>query len=307
MKIGLVLGGGGARGLAHIGVLKVLLERGYEPVAIAGCSMGGIIGAMFAAGKSPEDIYAIANDLPYLQLADFGKMGALIGGNGIKSFLQEHLPENFEDLQIPLTVTAVDVQEGQLIVLNEGKLVPALRATSALPGLISPEIHHKKTLIDGGLLNNLPVDLIRTMTPHPVIAVDVAAPANRYLNFEHEQEKKGWRERFEQVFSGEIFNDMFKRALTIELFMKSFDVPQKVLTETRLAMNPPDLLLRPKLARDFGVEDFPRFEEAYQAGCDISNEVLQSKDLVPVLQLEDTQSESVPLEGSQLAPLQPSS
>lgn len=290
MKIGLVLGGGGARGLAHIGVLKVLIERGYEPVAIAGCSMGGIIGAMIAADKSPEDIYAIADNLPYLKLLDMGKMGALMGGKGIAKFLQEHLPENFEDLSIPLTVTAVDVQEGQLVVLNEGALVSALRATSALPGLISPEIHHNRALIDGGLLNNLPVDLIRTMTSHPVIAVDVAAPANRRLDFEHEKDDKeeekdlSLRERFRAVISGDFFEnafqDIFKRGLTIELFMKSFDVPQRVLTETRLAMNPPDVLLRPKLARDFGVEDFNRFEEAYARGIEIAEEMLDS-DILP--------------------------
>lgn len=300
MKIGLVLGGGGARGLAHIGVLEVLLERGYKPIAIAGCSMGGIIGALFAAGKSPKEIHDIADNLPYLKLLDMGKMGALMGGKGIEKFLQKHLPENFEDLAIPLTVTAVDVQEGKLVVLNEGALVSALRATSALPGLITPEIYEdhendifeQRVLIDGGLLNNLPVDLIRTMTPCPVIAVDVAAPANRRLEFEHEKEKNGknskdfsLRERFRAVMSGDFFEDafqdMFKRSLTIELFMKSFDVPQHVLTETRLAMNPPDVLLRPRLARDFGVEDFMRFEEAYARGREIAEEVLDS-DALPM-------------------------
>lgn len=285
MDIGLVLGGGGARGYAHIGVLRALLEHNCQPVAISGCSMGGLVGAFFAAGYSPDAMEALIREAKLIKFLEVGSLGGIIGGGGLEKFLHEHLPENFEELSLPLAVTTVDVQKGELVILRSGKLIPALRATSALPGIFSPMKHRERYLIDGGLLNNLPVDVIRTMTLEPIIAVDVAAPPDRTLEFGDEAKASGWSAKLQQVFSGgmqgfaervkNVFSgitlDFLSRSLTIELFMKSFDVPQAVLTELRLAMQPPALLIRPELDHQFGVEDFERLDEAlkagYQAAC----------------------------------------
>ncbi|MCB0078556.1 MAG: patatin-like phospholipase family protein [Anaerolineales bacterium] len=266
MEIGLVLGGGGARGSAHIGVIQALEARDLTPVAIAGCSMGAIVGAFCAAGFSAAEMQEIMSELTYQQLLSFGGMGGLIGGRKILTLLERHLPATFEELAHPLHVTTVDVQTGELVVLRSGPLAPALRASSAIPGIFSPVEHRGHFLVDGGLLNNLPVDVIRTMTLHPIVAVDVAAPPNRRLDFG--KDKPTLSQRIEAMVSGEesLLDSLFRRALTVELFMKTFDVPQRVMTEMRLAMQPPDLLIRPRLDPQFGAEDFDRQGEAIEAG-----------------------------------------
>jgi NTE family protein len=263
MKIGLVLGGGGARGFAHIGVLRSLEKRGLEPVAIAGCSMGGIVGAMVAAGYDSKRILEIVTEIKPWKLLDVGKMGALIGGRGMAHAMDQYLPYTFEELKIPLAVTAVDLQEGKLAIFTEGPLQPALRGTSSIPGIISPEKQGDRYLIDGGLLNNLPVDVIRSLTNAPVLAVDVAAPANRHVPLDD-----SIMDRAKDIIRGK------KRPLTFELFMKAFDIPAAMLTETRLALNPPEVLVRPKLDPDLKTEDFKRYPEAVEAGFEATEAAL---------------------------------
>ena len=256
-SIGLALGGGGARGLAHIGVLRALEERGYTIEAIAGCSMGGIIGALIGSNRTSQEITELFQQTKFHEVLDFGALGGLLGGKGIASRLEECVHESFEDLDIPLKVTAVDVQRGTLVVLGSGPLVPALRATSALPGILSPVEHVDRVLIDGGLLNNLPIDVLRTMCLATAVAVDVGAPHNREIHF---QEDRGFLQALRNLRRKRF------RTLTVELFMKSFDIPQRFITETRLAMDPPNLLVRPRLDVGFGVEDFHRLEEAIELG-----------------------------------------
>ncbi|MEM6432225.1 MAG: patatin-like phospholipase family protein [Deinococcota bacterium] len=286
MDIGLVLGGGGARGYAHIGVLQALEEQGLRPVAISGCSMGGLVGAYFAAGYSAADIRALVSEISFLQLLTPGVLGGLVGGSKFEALLDEHLPKTFEELSLPVAVTTVDVQCGELFIFRSGQLTPALRATSALPGIIAPIHYEGRYFIDGGLLNNLPVDVIKTMTHAPVVAVDVAAPPNRKLAFTKTEPK--FSTRFQSLFTDDMQNfadnlkqlvapslELFKRSLTIELFMKSFDVPQAVLTQMRLAMHPPALCIVPELDTQFGVEDFGRLEEGIEAGYEAARAALE--------------------------------
>lgn len=268
-KIGLVLGGGGARGIAHVGVIRALDERGFIPEAIAGCSMGAIVGALMGKGMTTAEIIQAFRELRPHELLDFGAMGGIIGGGGIEKKLFEYVPGTFEELELPLKVTAVDVQTGQLAIFGSGPLVPALRASSALPGILSPMPHLGRTYIDGGLLNNLPVDVIRTMTLCPVVAVDVAAPPNRHLDFEHHGGLVG---KLKKLSRREF------RTLTVELFMKSFDIPANLITEMRLAISPPELLIRPDLDVNFGVEDIHRAQEAYDAGYRAATEALENTD-----------------------------
>lgn len=255
MNIGLVLGGGGARGFAHIGVLKSLEKRGLAPVAIAGCSMGGLVGALIAAGHGSGRILEIIDEVKPWKLLDRGRMGSLIGGRGMAHEMGKFLPDTFGELKIPLAVTAVDLQEGKLVVITEGQLHPALRGTSSIPGIISPEVLGERYLIDGGLLNNLPVDVIRAMTNAPVLAVDVASPPNRHIPIED-----SLLDRTKEVIKGK------KRPLPFEMFMKAFDIPAAMLTESRLALNPPEVLVRPRLDLDLKTEDMTRYEEAVDAG-----------------------------------------
>ncbi|HRW08775.1 MAG TPA: patatin-like phospholipase family protein [Caldilineaceae bacterium] len=274
MKVGLVLGGGGARGLAHIGVIRALEEFDIQVVAISGCSIGAIIGAFYAAGKTAGEMQELVTYLPYRKLLHLGELGGLIGGKGIEAFLAAHLPPTFEELDLPLSMTAVDVQEGKLLVLRSGQLIPAIKASSALPGILSPVKYGGRYLVDGGVLNNLPVDIISSMTLAPVIAVDVAAPHNRRLGFESKE-----THMLDQV--GEILqgkrnplDSLLARGLTLELFMKAFDVPQRVVTEMRLSMHPPELLIRPELDSQLGIEDFRHAQVAIEQGYQAAKQAL---------------------------------
>ncbi len=265
MKIALVLGGGGARGFAHIGVLKSLAERGIEPVAIAGCSMGGLVGALFAAGNDHRQILKIIHSIKPWKLLDVSRMGSLIGGKGMAHEMEKYLPKTFEELNLPLAVTAVDLQQGNLVVFNEGPLHPALRGTSSIPGIISPEKYGDRYLIDGGLLNNLPVDVIHSLSNSPVVAVDVAPPANRNIPLD-----ESLLDRSKKIIRGK------NRPMVFELFMKAFDIPQVMLTEARLALNPPSLLIRPKLSVDLKMEDMNRYDEAIDAGYEAAEKALEN-------------------------------
>jgi len=222
--------------------------------------LGGLVGALIAAGYDSAGILKIIKAIKPWDLLDKSRMGALIGGKGMAHVMSKYLPDTFEELKIPLAVTAVDLQEGDLSVFSKGPLHPALRATTSLPGIISPEKYENRYLIDGGLLNNLPVDVIGSMTNAPVLAVDVAAPRNRHVPLEESLLK-----RAEHVLKGH------KRPLVFELFMKAFDIPAAMLTETRLALNPPEMLLRPDLDPDLKTEDMGRYIEAIEAGFAIAD------------------------------------
>lgn len=179
-KISLVLSGGAGRGNAHIGVLKVL-EREQIPVDyLAGASMGGIIGAGYAAGMSPQAMEAealrMAHWLRLLDLVDRKlPQKGIVTGERIESYLAGQIGDltTFNDLRIPLKLIAVDLISGQEMVLHEGRVVDAVRATVAVPGLIAPMEMNSCKLVDGGVLNNLPVDVAREMGGDIVIAVNV--------------------------------------------------------------------------------------------------------------------------------------
>jgi NTE family protein len=229
--------------------------------------MGGIIGAMHAAGLASNTIQDTFRGLDLLKLFDRSSMGGLIGGKGITRLLEKYLPRTFEELTIPLGVTAVDVQRGRLVVINHGDLLPALRATSALPGLFAAVRHGGRILVDGGLLNNLPVDVIRTMTLAPVVAVDVGAPADRDIVFT--DERTLWEKLRHPFLRG-------KRPLLFEMLMKTIDIPQAPLTSMRLSLNPPDVLIRPGIDPDLKIEDYARLDEAVECGYEAAEAQLDA-------------------------------
>jgi NTE family protein len=264
VKVGLALGGGGARGFAHIGVFRALRERHLDIVAVAGCSMGGIIGAFIAHGRSAEETREVFREMNPIRLIDRARKGAIFGGKGLAHQLESHLPERFEDLKTPLRVTAVDVQGGRVVTIGEGALIPALRATSALPGIFSPVEIDSRILIDGGLLSNVPVDQVH------VIAVDVTVPANRKLVFE--DNRTFWEKLKEPIQAG-------KRPLFIDLLVKAYDIPAAVLSDLLIAVYRPEILIRPPLDPDLKVEDFGRMEEAVESGYEEAARVLDSHEL----------------------------
>ncbi len=163
MKIGLVLSGGGARGIAHLGVLKALQEKNIEIAAISGCSAGAIAGAMFAAGYSPDHIFEIVvstNTLRALRPA-WSRVGLLNMKKAEEAYLK-YIPHNsFEHLKIPLTINATNLYAGECVYFSSGELLKPVLASCCIPGLFEPIIMHNQTLLDGGILNNMPIEPLK--------------------------------------------------------------------------------------------------------------------------------------------------
>ncbi|WP_266364697.1 patatin-like phospholipase family protein [Tellurirhabdus rosea] len=162
MKTGLVLSGGGARGVAHLGVIKALLEMGVVIDRISGTSAGAIAGALLAHGYTPDEILKIIETTPFFRHVRpaFTRMG-LLRLDKAEALYRQYLPhDSFEALKIPLHVAATDLIEGELIVFESGELIRPILASCCLPGIFEPYQINQRQYVDGGVLNNLPVECL---------------------------------------------------------------------------------------------------------------------------------------------------
>jgi NTE family protein len=175
-RLALALGGGAARGLAHIGVLGVLEREGIRPSCIAGSSMGGLIGALSAAGLAAREIIEIARGFRFPQ---WFLPGGILRWDFLFPTVAPILSGTFDQLRTPLVVTAVDLETGSQVVLHSGPVLPAVRATCT--GVLPPVKLGGQWLVDGGLVNNLPVDVAWMSDPDVVVAVKVGAPRARRI------------------------------------------------------------------------------------------------------------------------------
>ncbi len=258
-KIGLALGGGGARGLAHIGVLKVLEREGIPIDAIAGTSMGGIVGSLYAAGKTVEEIEATVkkhgNTSQMYKLIDVRLLGAgLLKGNRIKKLLAEMLgaEATFADLRLPFAVVATDYNTGREVVLKEGSLVEAVRATMSVPGVFEPVELGNWQLLDGGVLDNVPVGVVRDLGAEKVIAVDVLP--NFRLN-------EPGQTPIVLPLQPRRTPKSYRQLWHVELIMIA------AITEFRLRAAAPEAIIRPDLPVDMDLlTSFDRYKEAIDIG-----------------------------------------
>ncbi len=170
-KIGLILGGGGSRGLAHIGVLKELEKLDIKFSAIAGCSMGAIIGAMFSAGKTAVEIEEFINDQKIIDIFDFSfsRLG-INKTNKLEKLFEKFIGfKTFQKLNIPLYVNATNLANGQEVVFSKGNLFSAIRASMAVPGIFSPVQKGENYYVDGGVVNQNPFSILPKDINHYLI------------------------------------------------------------------------------------------------------------------------------------------
>jgi NTE family protein len=232
--IGLVLSGGGARGFAHIGVLRALEAHGIEVDVLAGTSMGALIAALYAHGYRADDIHTIASRVSWRDVIDLSLSAGLLKGEKLRALLHHYLPETFEALAKPLAVTCTDLEAGEQWVYSEGQLVPILHASSALPGAFEPVEHEGRTLADGGILNNLPVDALASMRPAFSIASDVTAPRRAVYNHRVDEELSWWSRLVETV-------KLERRSPLAAITFRSADLMMRVLTDLQYVHHPADL------------------------------------------------------------------
>lgn len=175
-KIGLALGSGGARGLAHIGILKVLEEEKIPVSMIAGSSIGSLIGSFYGAGQKVDELEKISVAFQRKYFLDFTvpKLGFIVG-NRIKDFIRIFTyNKNIEDLHIPVSIVATDIHTGERVVFRHGPVADAVRASIAIPGIFVPEKINGRLLVDGGVIDRVPISVVKEMGADIVIGVDVA-------------------------------------------------------------------------------------------------------------------------------------
>ncbi len=243
LKIGLALSGGGARGLAHIGVLKVFEEEDIPVDAIAGNSVGALIGALYAAGVSPVEMEEMSQEIGWPDLTDFTRWSLFrlflteqkLSTRNMESYLKKHMGNRrFDQLKIPFACSATDLQTGERVVFREGPVAFAARASATIPGLFEPVQFRHRFLVDGGLVNNIPTDLVALLGAQIIVAVAVVSD-------------------FSGIQPQNIFSTM-NQALYIQ---------SQALSDRDVARA--DFVIRPEL-RDISATDLSRTAECIDAG-----------------------------------------
>lgn len=279
-KIGLALGSGGARGWAHIGVLRALSERGIVPDYVAGCSMGALVGAAFVGGQL-DALEEWALSITHRKMATLIDVNLLSGGlieaKQITRFFKDlGMPERIEDLPIPFATVATDMRTGREVWIREGSVIDAMRASIALPGIISPVLRNERWLIDGGLTNPLPVSVCRAMGADIVIAVNPEAKKyNVIWSPTEEKPNETWqsikaslpfavRSAYDAVSSvGKIQG--VRAPNYFDVVATSIDVMITQIRRSRLIGDSPHVLLDVNL-EDFTILEFNRAKTAIDEG-----------------------------------------
>ena len=267
MKIGLALGGGGVRGFAHVLVVKALDDLGLRPSIISGTSMGAIIGSMYASGVSGEAMLKMVHEHSVLKddnlrmiyekrdsllewlnvFTPSRERGGLIKAEGLFNLFVDQIKcETFEELEIPLIVIAADYWNAEEVVFNKGKLLPAIQASMAVPGVYPPVTLDGRVLIDGGVVNLVPYDHV---APHcdVTIAVDVG---------------------------GSRFPDETPVPNIMESLLGTIDVMQEAMLNNKLKHHPPDIFIHPEI-KGIRMMDFTGIEEVLEQSQPAIDELIE--------------------------------
>ena len=261
-KIGLALSGGTARGIAHIGVLKVLERMGIVPQMIAGASMGSIIGAIYAKELDADRLEQYALEWSRWKMAQLLDLAlprvGLIKGRKVEAILDSYLgEESFSDLKVPFACVAVDIDTGEEVVIKEGLVASAVRASISIPGIFLPVKWAGRLLVDGGLINPVPVSIVRDMGAEFIIAVNVLSnPVGRFC-----QEREG---------EGNMGINIF------EILMQTVHVAANLIA--RASLEGADLVIEPDVSH-VSSTDFHLASELIQRGEEAAERVLSTVEL----------------------------
>ena len=269
--IGLALGAGGARGWSHIGVINALAEAGIRPDIVCGTSMGALVGAAYAAGEL-DRLEEWALSLGWREvfgLMDFTWRGGLIRGKKLFEFMRARYGlRDIAALPMPYGAVATELDSGREVWLREGHVLDAVRASIAIPGVFAPVLRDGELLVDGGLVNPVPVSLCRALGADVVIAVDLGwAKLGAYRERAQPQDdgKPAWWHRFLPARAGSAADKDAGMPSPLGVFFTSFDIMQVRVARSRLAGEPADALITPILP-DFAMMDFDRAREAIDEG-----------------------------------------
>lgn len=297
-RIGLALSSGSARGWAHIGVIRALREAGIEPDIVAGSSIGALVGAAFVC-EQLDALEAWVNELTWWDIVRFMDIqllkGGFIDGQKLMGFLAQYVSDHpVETLRIPFAAVATDLVTGQELWLQRGSLADAIRASIALPGLFTPVRMNERWVVDGGLVNPVPVSVCRAMGADIVIAVNLNGDiAGRHFaaRKNHAAERRKLLKEYPIVSKllAQMPEVMQTRASTLltsngktnntpglfDVLAGSINIMQDRITRSRMAGDPPDVVITPKLAH-IGLMEFDRAKEAIAEGRACVGAVIES-------------------------------
>jgi len=280
-KIHLVLGSGGARGIAHIAVIEELQQAGYEIIEVIGCSMGAVVGGIYAAGHLPEYkkwILGLSKrDVFDLLDFTFAKQGFVKGEKLFAKHVEVTGEEKIEDFPIPFTAVATDMRNHSEVHFKKGDLYKALRASVSMPGFFVPVIENGQVLVDGGVLNPLPINLVKKKDDAEIVAVNLNGKADPEYDKPPSPDKleeiQNW---FDKILPDTMKSNRKTKAKSelpadeesfslIELMDSSFSFTQDRLTELIIDLYKPDYLIEiPRNA--CGVFDFNQGKRVYEIG-----------------------------------------
>jgi NTE family protein len=246
MDITLALGGGGAKGNSHIGVIRRLEQEGFRIKGVAGTSFGGLVAVLYALGYSPdklEEIFASVDQTQFYGHAP-EEGPSLMGLAGVTRLLEELIGDRtFDDLQLPCVVTAVDLKSGREVLLSQGRLIEAILATIAIPGVFPARHMNGLELVDGGTLDPVPVAPARSLAPRlPVVAVVLTLPMGIPA--------QTWRLPFEKFWAGRILSRLLSKMrydTVWDIFSRSLDITARAMTHYRLQVDRPEVIIRPQV------------------------------------------------------------
>jgi NTE family protein len=271
MDILLALGGGGSKGNAHIGVLRALEREGFRIRAIAGTSAGGMAASAYAAGHSPDVLEDYMTHVDQRSFFGFhlGEGPSLLGVSGVAKAMKDLIGDRtFDELEIPCALTAVDVDSGQELVLREGRVLDAVLATIAIPGIFPPKKWGEKLLVDGGVLNPVPVSVVRKISPTPnlpVLAVTLTStPTDR-----------GQMPAMVPKSAEAVLNRIarLRVAQAFEIFLHSIEIGMSSITELRFQVDRPEVIIRPEV-RQIGYLDLVNVPDVVKLGEEAVEAVL---------------------------------
>ncbi len=287
-RLGIAFGSGAARGWAHIGVIERLVEAGFVPDVVAGASIGALVGGCHVAGKLDE-LKEFALSLTRRRvfgLLDITWRGSgLIGGNKLNDLLDEEIGDvRIENLERPFICIATELATGHELWLKQGNLVDAMRASYALPGVFQPVFFNHHWLIDGAVVNPIPVSACRALGARVVLAVNLntdAFGAGTVIQSPHIDPlafSKGSEGRKSDMPS------------ITAVLVAAFNISQDRLSRSRLAGDPPDIVIAPR-ASEIGLFDFDRARESIDAGREaVENALPHIEGLMRAFEIADTQS-----------------
>lgn len=274
-NVALVLGSGGARGVAHIGVINELVKQGYNITSISGTSMGALVGGMYATGnlKTFGDWMCSLSKLDVLNLVDFTlSLNGLIKGNKILKEMKEMVPDrNIEDLSIPFSAVATDIINGKEIVFEQGSLYDAIRASISIPTVFKPFNYNGLKLVDGGVLNPIPINRVKRHKDDILIVVNLGSDKKHSITnlkeniIDSDKTHNKYISKIHDTINNIIPENKTDKIGYYNLLNKSTSLMIQKISELTLEKYNPDILI--ELSRDaFGTYEFYKSQEIIEFG-----------------------------------------